>query len=286
MNQKIIFIAILCIYAVESISQSIQANKPKSCLGETISVNWAQSPFPISIQWNFGNDASPATGSGSGNAIFQVQYSSPGTKTITATATFAGGLVRTETLNIQVSQLLESYVSRSFRFHPSATMILNASANVTNPLSLAPYKYQWIVDTSTSSFSPQNAHYFYTFTTTDSHNVSLIVEDDGGCRVQIDTTVTTVNVFKAPNIFTPNQDGVNDLFIVESPGNITYTLEIYDRWGSLVYKPNLKGTQLTWDGRNNAGELVAPGVYFYVITPVDSSIEPLRGFVHVYHNEK
>ena len=44
--------------------------------------------------------------------------------------------------------------------------------------------------------------------------------------------------------FLPNNDGVNDNFIVKSTGDIPFSIEIYDRSGIIVYKPNLTVTQL------------------------------------------
>ena len=70
-----------------------------------------------------------------------------------------------------------------------------------------------------------------------------------------------------PNAFTPNGDGVNDLFVIEgTPADqITlYNLRIYDRWGQEVFTSD-KITDL-WNGkRNNAGEDCPDGTYVWVI---------------------
>lgn len=66
-----------------------------------------------------------------------------------------------------------------------------------------------------------------------------------------------------PNAFTPNGDGVNDLFRAvpcEGCGTLA-KMTIYDRWGNLVYE----GTQNpAWDGRKD-GELAPPDVYVWII---------------------
>jgi gliding motility-associated-like protein len=59
-------------------------------------------------------------------------------------------------------------------------------------------------------------------------------------------------VGRLPNAFTPNQDGINDIF------GAGYDLYIFNRWGVCLYKGN-KG----WDGRNEHGKMFAPGVYYY-----------------------
>jgi len=65
-----------------------------------------------------------------------------------------------------------------------------------------------------------------------------------------------------PNIFTPNNDGVNDVFMIETNGVEELTVSIYNRYGGLIYRYfGLKGT---WDGYTHAGELCSPGVYFVI----------------------
>lgn len=70
------------------------------------------------------------------------------------------------------------------------------------------------------------------------------------------------------NIFTPNEDGVNDDWIIRNlPKNSQ--IKIYDRWGILVGgvegPEGIQGT-FKWDGRTTSGERCKNGVYFYIIT--------------------
>jgi gliding motility-associated-like protein len=71
--------------------------------------------------------------------------------------------------------------------------------------------------------------------------------------------VRTPDLF-IPNVFSPNGDGVNDVFLVNYSGDQPFTLTIMDRWGSRVFH----GTQKTlgWDGRMK-GDPAPDGVYFY-----------------------
>ncbi|NNK80218.1 MAG: gliding motility-associated C-terminal domain-containing protein, partial [Flavobacteriales bacterium] len=68
-----------------------------------------------------------------------------------------------------------------------------------------------------------------------------------------------------PNVFTPNGDGENDEFNINITGEIEecFYMEIFNRWGQTVF--NASGNNTRWDGYTTAGELVQPGVYFYVI---------------------
>ena len=68
-----------------------------------------------------------------------------------------------------------------------------------------------------------------------------------------------------PNIFSPNQDGVNDVFFLRSKNIQKVSIRIYDRWGALVYQVKDSTNPLLWDGTNETGKPQAEGVYFYVL---------------------
>jgi gliding motility-associated-like protein len=75
--------------------------------------------------------------------------------------------------------------------------------------------------------------------------------------------------FSVPNVFTPNQDGVNDAFkISNSCGSQSFRFSIYNRWGTLIHS----GTESIayWDGTSN-GAFVNSGVYFVIIEYTDSA---------------
>ncbi|MGF1564465.1 MAG: choice-of-anchor L domain-containing protein [Flavobacteriales bacterium] len=66
-----------------------------------------------------------------------------------------------------------------------------------------------------------------------------------------------------PNIFTPNGDGINDRFVIGgSQGFPNSRLEVYNRWGGLVYEED--AYQNNWDARD-----VPDGVYFYIYSRRD-----------------
>lgn len=64
-----------------------------------------------------------------------------------------------------------------------------------------------------------------------------------------------------PNVFTPNGDGYNDLFIPENNYLMDYSVTIFNRWGSIVFEGN---HEHFWDGTNK-GQLCPDGVYYYVL---------------------
>jgi len=119
--------------------------------------------------------------------------------------------------------------------------------------------------------------------------VTIVPEDDFilCVEVQYDSVCTKVECLEvrmdreskiyAPNIFTPNSDGINDVFNITSsnglPVNVK-TLKIFNRWGDLVYRADnfIVGATVKsgWDGRYN-GELATTGVYVYYVEIVEEN---------------
>ena len=92
----------------------------------------------------------------------------------------------------------------------------------------------------------QNPVYIYDEEGT--YAVALIVTSDHGC---IDTIVETIVVgpdygIYVPNIFTPNDDGLNDIFQPKGFGITNYELRIFNRWGEELMFTN--DFAHGWDG--------------------------------------
>ena len=85
----------------------------------------------------------------------------------------------------------------------------------------------------------------------------------------------------APNVFTPNGDGTNDVFEVKSELDQVVSLKIYTRTGILVFSISAK--RCIWDGRSLGGEKMAEGVYLYTAEVRGASPKVSKsGFVHLY----
>ncbi|MFA5670685.1 MAG: gliding motility-associated C-terminal domain-containing protein [Balneolaceae bacterium] len=139
--------------------------------------------------------------------------------------------------------------------------------NVTNQSQNATDYSWWLNDEyQGNSFSG-----FYT-DTSGVYEIELIAwRNDTICA---DTASFTVIVFDSlaatlPNVFTPNNDGVNDNFNVKVNLSVDYDLVILNRWGNVVFENAghlEKGTHNLWNGKLQSGKLVVDGTYFYKIT--------------------
>ena len=254
------------------------------CVNDTIIVELdnVSGGQPQNYSWDFGEGATPPTGTGWDK--FKITYSTPGTKTIKVVYF---GTTQEASTTITVSQLEKADLIPNVKFNPSARHILSLHADIKpTTKSVGTFTYEWTVTDAVSNKTietvkkqthecqvPGDGHYA----------VKLYVEDNAGCNIEWNDTLTTEFIFKAPNIFTPNDDGQNDVFIVESDGVQKLKIEIYDRWGAVVFRPDEYLTQIVWDGKNTSGMKVKPGVYFYVIEVEDDKTLPLKGFVHVHY---
>jgi gliding motility-associated-like protein len=73
-----------------------------------------------------------------------------------------------------------------------------------------------------------------------------------------------------PNVFSPNGDLNNDLFVVQGLLGDNNKLEIYNRWGQLVYStPNYLNN---WNGKSSDGKELPEGVYYFILTTEDETI--------------
>jgi len=72
-----------------------------------------------------------------------------------------------------------------------------------------------------------------------------------------------VVAFEIFNVFTPNADGLNDVFDIKFEGGTAYDLHVYNRWGVKVFES--KDASVDWNGKNkNDGSECPEGTYYYV----------------------
>ncbi len=91
------------------------------------------------------------------------------------------------------------------------------------------------------------------------------------CTYRFDVTDKLVRVdsslLEIPNVFTPNEDGLNDFFQVKSLSLKSFNGRIFNRWGKLVFEwTDWKNLDAGWNGTNQGTGGESPsGTYYYVI---------------------
>jgi gliding motility-associated-like protein len=95
------------------------------------------------------------------------------------------------------------------------------------------------------------------------------------CANEEPTDSSAANVV-IPNVFTPNSDGINDLFEIENLPENTEVI-ILNRWGNVVFSST--NYQNNWDGKDSSGMELVDGVYTYKFKAFSGKL--VHGFVHL-----
>ena len=173
----------------------------------------------------------------------------------------------TDTFTVAVSPLPQL----SFTYSPDEVVIERGEGILTCHTDCDPdYDIVWNFN---DRYDPENSiienqhSVSHNFTHVGSYDITLAATNQYDCQ---DSVTEHVRVFvpvsfRVPNAFTPNEDGLNDIFIPVYEGiELTqYLLMIYDRQGRLVFKST--NANIGWDGRDLNGQLCPQGVYSYYI---------------------
>jgi gliding motility-associated-like protein len=109
----------------------------------------------------------------------------------------------------------------------------------------------------------------YTYTDGGLFEVTQTVINAAGCSsTAVGEVAVSGNVFYAPNSFTPNNDGVNDAWLPVALGLTSYHLQIFNRWGELIWQTF--DPAIPWLGNIETGNHYAPdGLYHYSVKVED-----------------
>ncbi len=190
-------------------------------------------------------------------------YADAGVYSVTIACTDANGC----TGNTVISNMITvyDYPVANFNISPATIVNPNTTVNFSNT-STGGLFYAWTfgdpssgIDNVSGVFSPDHTYategnycidlYVYNGLCGDSIKYCLIVEGEGTIFI--------------PNVFTPNGDLSNDLFLVSSSHMKEISYTIYDRWGLKMTDYN--GLTGGWNGRTKSGKIAPDGTYFYIL---------------------
>jgi len=210
----------------------------------------------VSLVWNFGDGNTSSLQNPTHN------YSASGTYTATLTVTSNNGCTSTSSHNV----LVFAQPDAEFSTLPGSTVEFGDVIAFTDLSQSGITQWFWTFGDGDSS-ALQNPSHMYS--DTGSFNVMLIVISQYGC---VDTVVHPVALrdfaFYVPSAFSPNGDELNDLFGGVGIGIVEYEMQIFDRWGNLIFIT--VDYYERWDGTIHGGiAIVQEDMYVWKINIVD-----------------
>ncbi len=160
--------------------------------------------------------------------------------------TIGGACGDSDTISIEVNPAPNVYLGEDTLICDGCEILLDAGAGYSS--------YEWQDQNSGSTYLASEAGVY-----------SVNVTDANGCTAtdEIVLIYECMATLFAPNVFTPNSDGKNEVFYVVSQNVSEYSLLIFNRWGQLLFESN--DVAVGWDGTVEGGTPVPDGVYVYVV---------------------
>lgn len=229
------------------------------CLGETVTLTATSTDPGLTYSWKINNIQSFI-----GNPFISTPLNA-GSRNVEVVATNAAGCktTQTETNRFTIYNLPVPQIDTNLIVTSAGVQI---EFNDFTPGNIV--QRTWISSPLTSA-SNSSGQYILNSADSVTLNIKLNVEDDNGCVGVLNKKyfISIPNQFYFPNSFTPNGDGLNDVFgIVGFNKTISYELQIFDRWGKKVFQS--KSSQLAWDGKYD-GKVVNNGIYIYKVYILD-----------------
>jgi gliding motility-associated-like protein len=123
--------------------------------------------------------------------------------------------------------------------------------------------WDWDLGDHTTSVDQFLTH---TYADTGTYVVTQVAINKYGCRdtIRHNVRINGEPTMFIPNAFTPDGNGINDIFIPKMFGVREFNMSIYDRYGNLIFTS--VDTEVGWNGKvNGAGETVKDDIYIYKI---------------------
>jgi gliding motility-associated-like protein len=227
----------------------------------------------VSYSWDFGDGS---TGSGA-NIIHT--YMNDGTYDVSMVITTAAGC--TTVIDSLAYVTVNPVPDAEFTATPNPASSLSPIVSFIDQSTVTITSWDWdFGDLSTLADTSAQQNPVYQYPASGVNMVTLTVMNQFGCYDTDSLLIEVVDdfVFYAPNAFSPDGDGINDVFLPKGIGfdYDTFNMMIFDRWGNLIYQQDEYGKG--WDGRANGGkELAQIDVYVWKVNLKDN-----MGHFHKY----
>ncbi len=191
--------------------------------------------------------------------------------TYTVRATEVNGCYDEYSVVVDVHPLQGISAGNDTTIYPGSTVTLTATGGVFESYSWAPSTGLSVIDEQETEATPPEPILYY---------VTGITAE--GCAETDSVFIDILNTLKPVTGFTPNNDGTNDVWVIENADEYPeIEVEVYNRYGQRVFYSRGYTDDKRWDGTFNGRELPV-GTYYYVITVNKGAVaKPLTGPVTI-----
>lgn len=187
-----------------------------------------------------------------------VSPSTASTYTVTGFNSGCAGNTDSITVFQYVDPIASFFAEPDSGFAPLSVNFINTSQNATD--------YLWDFGRGVSGPDITTANPSHIFPYAGTYTVTLYAYNQGGCVDSFSQSIfADSSHLYVPNAFSPNGDDINDQWYVGHVGMEQFELQIYSRWGQLVFET--QSIDFRWDGTHN-GVPLPEGVYVYVLKAV------------------
>jgi gliding motility-associated-like protein len=190
-------------------------------------------------------------------------YSSQGTYLPWLEITDENGCVYSDTIASPISVFPTPIAV--FNLNPEEAILPNTTFDFVN-LSIDASEFVYTFDVNGFGYSADTS-FAFPEETTGVYNVQLWTSNQYGC---VDSTMRQAIVrddidIYIPNTFTPDGDGINDVWLIKGKGftDLNYKMLVFNRWGDIVFE-STDPTQAWTGGFQNGDYFVQDGLYFYL----------------------
>lgn len=237
---------------------NILSSPNKGCAPLCVTYTCVTSGTVATCQWTLGDGVNPF-----GSNVAGTCYNAAGIYSINVSVTDANGCPGAASYTAEVYPKPIADFNYA-PYHPivnDGVTFVDASFNA----NIAAWNWYFM---STAQYQSNVQNPFFVYDQAGEYPITLVVKSDKGC---VDTLVRIIIVGEdfgifVPNAFTPNGDGLNDVFQPKGFGIVKYQLRIFNRWGEeLMYTEDFYHA---WDGMYH-GKLSPEDVYTWKINVTD-----------------
>ena len=255
----------------------MEADGPGSCYPDTIGFSYTYlDPAYTDLStcvWSLGNGAE-INYCGDTAAV----YESPGNFYPSITVTSEYGCVGSDTVSTPIT--IRSYPEVDFTWEPQPIDVLNREVHFQN-LTVGATTFEWNFYNAGESNMANPRWTFPDIETVTPYTVCLMAGNQYGCMDTLCQEVYVENVLQVfvPNTFTPDGDGLNDVFLPIVNGELddSYRFWVFNRWGEVVFYTEEVGK--AWTGGFRDGDYyIQDGYYLWKIEVADLETSKTKTF--------